>query len=445
MLKSFREYIEENSLCSTADKILVAVSGGIDSVVLLDLFHASGFETGLAHCNFHLRGEESDGDAAFVKSLAEGYAIEYYEKDFKTEQFAREKGISIQMAARDLRYQWFEEIRKKFHYELIATAHNQDDILETFFINLSRGTGIRGLSGIPVKAGKLIRPLLFASREKILGYAEKKGISFREDSSNTSDKYLRNKVRQQLIPMLEEQNPSFRKSLMETISKLLDTEKVFAEEMKRMKKSLLKYKGESASIRIADLEKLEYRKTVLYEILSDFNFGSASMEDIIHSLSGPSGKQFLSPTHRLVKDREDLILAPLKEDRDRKYYLELDMGQISEPIDLEWVIVDHTENFHIPKDPNVACLDLDLLDFPLILRHWKKGDYFHPFGMEGMKKMSDFLIDAKVSLPEKERVCLLASGQKIVWVVGHRIDDRFRITNHTKQVLLIRHTIKQDP
>ena len=438
MLKNFIEYIEANSLCRATDRILVTVSGGIDSVVLLDLFHASGFETGVAHCNFHLRGEESDGDAAFVKSLATSYASEYHEKDFQTEQYAREEGISIQMAARDLRYQWFEEIRAAFKYDLIATAHNQDDILETFFINLSRGTGIRGLSGIPAKAGKLIRPLLFASRKKILAYTETKDIAYREDSSNASDKYLRNKIRRQLIPMLEEQNPSFRKSLIGTIDNLLETEKMFAEEMARTKKKLLVYKGESVSIRIADLEKLEYRKTVLYEILAEFNFRSASIEDIIRSLRGPSGKKFFSPTHRLVKDRKDLIITTINEDKSRKYYIELYMGQINDPLDLEWIIVDHTRDFHIPKDPNVACLDLDLLNFPLILRHWQKGDYFQPFGMQGMKKMSDFLIDAKVSLPDKENIWLLASGQKIVWVVGHRIDDRFRITTSTKQVLLIR-------
>lgn len=238
--------------------------------------------------------------------------------------------------------------------------------------------------------------------------------------------------------MFEEQNPSFRKSLIGTIDNLLETEKIFAEEMARTKKRLLVYKGESVSIRIADLEKLEYRKTVLYEILAEFNFRSASIDDIIRSLRGPSGKKFFSPTHRLVKDRKDLIITTINEDKSRKYYIELDMGQINDPLDLEWIIVDHTRNFHIPKDPNVACLDLDLLNFPLILRHWQKGDYFQPFGMQGMKKMSDFLIDAKVSLPDKENIWLLASGQEIVWVVGHRIDDRFRITTSTKQVLLIR-------
>jgi len=212
MLQRFLEYIEANSICTRDEKILVAVSGGIDSVVLLNLFQEAGFDTALAHCNFHLRGSESDEDAGFVKSLSGEKAQEFYLKDFDTEEVAGQRGISIQMAARDLRYEWFEELRKEKKYHFIATAHNLDDILETFFINLSRGTGIRGLSGIPPKSGRLIRPLLFASREEIIAYATEKGLSYREDSSNASEKYLRNRIRHKLLPMLEEQNPSFRQS-----------------------------------------------------------------------------------------------------------------------------------------------------------------------------------------------------------------------------------------
>jgi len=440
MLERFRDFIKANSLCEEGDLILVAVSGGIDSVVMLDLLINAGFETGIAHCNFHLRGKESEEEADFVESLAADYSVKFHRIDFETGKHAKDEGISIQMAARNLRYTWFEEIRAANKYDFIATAHNQDDILETFFINLSRGTGIRGLAGIPSKSGKLIRPLLFASRENIIDYANLKGLIHREDSSNTSDKYLRNKIRHQLLPMLEEQNPSFRKSLVETISKLSETEKLFRGELENLRKSLLVVSDDRTSLSIPELEKLESKKTILYEILADFNFGSASVEDIVNSLNGPPGKQFFSPTHRLVKDRKDLIITPLKEEENRKYYLDLSEGQVYDPLDLEWVVVDNTDNFKIPKNPNIACLDLDLLDFPLILRHWQKGDYFQPFGMQGIKKISNFLIDEKVSLPDKENTWMLASGHKIIWVIGHRIDEKFRITGKTRQVLMVKYS-----
>ncbi len=440
MLESFREYIRSNKLCKKGDRILVTVSGGIDSVVLLDLFISAGYDAGVAHCNFKLRGEESELDAKFVESLARDYGSEFYRKDFETQRIAKEEKISIQMAARDIRYAWFEEIRTVEGFDLIATAHNQDDVLETFFINLSRGTGIRGLTGIPPVAGRIVRPLLFAPRESILAYVEKKKLQFREDSSNASEKYLRNKIRHRLLPLLEEQNPSFRRSLLGTMAKLSETEKVFREEMEKLKKGLLVNRENRISIRIEELEKLESKKTVLFEILSEYNFSPASTEDICNALNGPPGKQFFSPSHRLVKDREELILTPLQEDEERKYYIELDAGQVFDPVNLEWVIIEATSSFRISRDPNVACLDLDLLDFPLILRRWHKGDYFQPFGMKGMKKLSDFLIDEKVSRPDKEKIWLLTSGQKIVWVVGHRIDERFRISEGTQQVLMIKYT-----
>lgn len=439
MLDRFREYIEKESICGFDDQILIAVSGGIDSVALLCLFEEAGYKIAIAHCNFHLRGVESDADASFVASLANEKSIRFYRKDFNTEEVARERGISIQMAARDLRYTWFEEVRNKEKYDLIATAHNLDDVLETFFINLSRGTGIRGLSGIPSKAGKVIRPLLFASREEIIDYAEKKGIRYREDSSNASEKYLRNKIRHKLLPLLEEQNPSFRRSLMETITKLSETEKIFSEEMDKLKNELMIFGKNQVLIPIENLDKLRSQKTVLYEILADYNFGPSTIEDICNSLGGPPGKQFFSQSHRLVKDRKELILTPLSEEENRKYYIELEQGQIYDPVNLEWVIIEYSEKFDILKDPNIACLDLDMLNFPLILRHWQAGDYFQPFGMQDMKKMSDFLIDEKVSLPDKENVWLLAMGQKIVWVLGRRIDDRFKITEQTRQVLMFKY------
>jgi tRNA(Ile)-lysidine synthase len=440
MLEEFRHFIQSNSLCQPTDRILLAVSGGIDSMVLLHLYFAAGYKPGIAHCNFHLRGAESDGDEKSVKSIAENMDAAYHQQDFDTEQSADESGISIQMAARNLRYRWFEEIRKKYGYQFIATAHNQDDVIETFFINLSRGTGIRGLTGIPVRSETVIRPLLFASRESIVDYATEHDIGFREDSSNASDKYLRNRVRHHLIPMLEEENPSFRNALMDTMLKLSETEKLYERELVQLKHRLVRTEGDRTRISIRDLLAHDARRSILFEILSDYNFSSQAMEDIIHSLEGPSGKIFLSSTHRIVKDRADLIITPLEKEEERKYYLERESGGISEPVDLEWMVVDNTETFHIPNDRKIACLDLQKLHFPLMLRHWQMGDYFRPLGMQGMKKISDYLIDIKVSLPDKERTWLLTSGSKIAWVIGQRIDDRFKVRPETRQVLMMKFT-----
>ena len=440
MLEKFRHFIQSNALCQYGDRILIAVSGGIDSMVLLHLFFTAGYQPGIAHCNFHLRGDESDGDEKFVKSIAGERNADYHQQDFDTERSATESGISTQMAARNLRYRWFEEVREKHGYNHIATAHNQDDVIETFFINLSRGTGIRGLTGIPVRSEKVIRPLLFASRESIVEYAAENNIKFREDSSNASDRYLRNRIRHHLIPMLEEENPSFRNALMDTMRKLSETEKLYGQELMKLKQRLVRREGDRIRISIRDLSAMETSRSILFEILSEYNFSPQAMDDILHSLEGSSGRQFLSATHRIVKDREDLILTPLAGEDDRKFYLEREVGRITEPLDLEWMVVDHTETFHIPADPEIACVDLDKLSFPLMLRHWKPGDSFQPLGMKGIKKISDYLIDNKVSLPDKDRTWLLTSENKIAWVIGQRIDERFKVRPETRHVLLMKFT-----
>ena len=440
MLDQFNRFVESNSLCRPADRILLAVSGGIDSMVLMHLCFEAGYQAGIAHCNFHLRGTESDGDEEFVKAVAERLQAAFHRQDFNTEQVAQESGVSIQMAARSLRYQWFEEICQENGYDLIATAHNQDDLIETFFINLSRGTGIRGLTGIPARSGRIIRPLLFAPRRSILEYADEHQISFREDSSNASDKYLRNRIRHHLIPMLEEENPSFRNAILDTILKLSETEKLYEQEILQWKQRLVRREGDRIRIPVRELSHHEARRSILFEILSEYNFTSLAMEDILHSLEGPSGKQFLSATHRIVKDREDLIITSLDEVERRRYYLEKQSGWITDPVHLEWMVVEHTGSFQLPKDPRIACLDLQKLQFPLMIRHWEPGDYFRPLGMEGMKKISDYLIDKKVSLPDKEQTWLLASGREIVWVMGYRIDDRFKVRPETRQVLMMKLT-----
>ena len=439
MLEQFKSFILEEDLCRPSEKVLLAVSGGIDSVAMLELFREAGYDVGIAHCNFRLRGSESEEDENFVRKLAEKYGLEYHVRDFDTGKTAAEDGISIQMAARNLRYSWFETLRKEHQYDRIATAHNQDDILETFFINLSRGTGIRGLTGIPIRTGKVIRPLLFASRKNIHAYIRKKSLDYREDSSNASDKYLRNMIRHQLIPLMEEKNPSFRQSMAETIEKLKETGILYKREIENMKNQVIRSEAGNTIVDLMKLLRMQPLKTLLFEILAEYNFSSPVMNDVIHALQGTPGKQFFSSTHRLVKDREQLIITPVEESDPKRYYIDMNQESIQDPVHLEWVVVDRTENFNIPNDPKIASLDLDLLEFPLILRHWQQGDYFRPFGMKGMKKLSDFLIDKKVPLPDKEKIWLLCTGQKIIWVVGYRIDDRFRITGNTKQILMIRY------
>jgi tRNA(Ile)-lysidine synthase len=240
--------------------------------------------------------------------------------------------------------------------------------------------------------------------------------------------------------MLEEENPSFRNALMDTMLKLSETEKLYEKELLQLKQRLLRTEGGRTRVSIADLSAHVAKRSILFEILTDYNFSSQAMEDIIHSLEGPSGKKFLSSTHRIVKDREDLIITPLEIKDERKFYLESESSRIYEPVNLEWMVVDHTESFHIPNDRKIACLDLQKLHFPLLLRHWQKGDYFQPLGMRGMKKISDYLIDMKVSLPDKEKTWLLTSGNKIVWVIGQRIDDRFKVRPETRQVLMMKFT-----
>jgi tRNA(Ile)-lysidine synthase len=438
MIDQFRSFIRDNHLIRKSDKILLTVSGGIDSIVMLDLFNRSGYNCGIAHCNFGLRGDESDGDEDFVRQLAYQYNVKFYCNHFNTEEYAREENISIQMAARKLRYDWFEKVRQSHPYNLIATAHNQDDVLETFFINLARGSGIRGLTGIKALQGRIIRPLLFAPRSLIEAYANKQSLSFREDSSNASEKYIRNKIRHKILPLFEEINPGFRNTLMETILKLRDTEAIFCDDINMMRKELLTVQDDMISISLDKLRELPQRKTYLFEFLSEYHFTPKQIHDIDEAINATSGKQFFSTTNRLVKDRSKLIITPIGEEEYRRYYIGEGSNQIYEPVHLEFILIEHTKSFRIPSESNIACLDYDLLTFPLLIRKWKSGDYFQPLGMKHRKKLSNFLVDQKLSIVEKENLWLLVNKEDIVWVINQRIDERYKITSKTRQVLMIK-------
>jgi len=437
MLNDFLEFVKEKQLFEPPQKVLLAISGGIDSMVLLHLFEKSEFEYGIVHCNFNLRGEESDGDEKFVKQQVFLHGVPAWFESFETEEYARLNGISIEMAARELRYEFFEKVRSENEFDCIATAHHIDDLIETFFLNLSRKTGIKGLTGIKEKSGKIIRPLLFADRKQIENYAHANFIEFREDSTNNEVVFQRNFLRHKILPLFQELNPSFKKNILASIENLKETEQVYSGYLEEEKKRVFHRDNQKVEIDIEALLKTPFPEALLFEMLTDFNYNSSVIKTIYESLSTDSGKQFYSKTHRLVKDRQSLFIVPVTEQEERIYYVENSENELFEPLNLVVEKIPVSE-FKLNKSPNVACLDLNLLEFPLLIRKWQQGDYFQPLGMTGYKKVSDFFIDEKIPLHEKENTWLLCSGNKIVWIIGFRIDNRFKVTPETKMVYEIK-------
>jgi tRNA(Ile)-lysidine synthase len=435
MESAFRTFIEQQGLCNDQQQIMLAVSGGIDSVVMTDLFCNAGHTCTVLHCNFGLRGGESDGDEAFVRTLAAGYEIPVFVKHFETEDYAEEHGISIQMAARELRYAWFQEITEHDDTHRIATAHNLNDSIETVLLNLSRGTGIKGITGIPVMNGKTIRPLLFATRKEITDYARDRSLQYREDSSNASKKYHRNKVRHDLIPVFEEINPSFIQTMRDNIRRFGESYTIYREQVAKKRGAIFLEKGSHIEIRVDSIKELEPIGSWLYELFSEFGFTMDQCLNIEKILDADSGKQFISPTHRLFRDRDTFLLYKVENLSFERYYIDSPESRASLPFSMDIEVIDRQDMSGFPSSRKIACLDLDRLNFPLIIRKWQHGDYFYPLGMEQMKKVSDFFIDNKIPVPEKGRTWILTSGNKIVWIMGLRIDNRFRITDKTKRVI----------
>ena len=436
-MSGFQSFIDKEGLCGKTDRILLGVSGGVDSVCMLHYFSIAGYPTGIAHCNFGLRGDESDQDEIFVRNLANEFDIPLFSVKFNTQKIAEKEGISIQMAARDLRYEWFEEIRKKYDYDYIAIAHNKDDVIETFLINLTRGSGLKGFTGIKPKSGKIIRPLLFSSRNDILTYLSTNNLEFREDSSNNSVKYSRNLIRHELIPLFEKINPSFRETMIENISRLKESEEVYLDNIRSKKELTFKEENQKIIIDIEQLKLLHPLTTYLHEFLKPFGFSHTQISDIINSLDGISGKKFISLTHRLIKDRTELIIEEVSATQNRSYLIKNKNDSIEHPVSLNIVELQRSENFEISKDTNTGLFDLDLIEFPITIRKWKSGDYFMPLGMKNLKKLSDFYIDEKLSISEKENTWILESENKIIWIIGKRIDERFKITDKTSEILKI--------
>ncbi len=433
MLFSFRKFVKTTALFNTQDKILLAVSGGIDSVTMAYLFHKARYKFAIAHCNFQLRGKESDEDEIFVRNIADTYNVPFYSKQFPTEEYAKRNALSIQMAARELRYKWFDELLRTKKYDYVATGHNSDDQTETFFINLSRGTGIAGIHGISCKENKVIRPLLFAYRKDIEAFVRKHNLLYREDSSNISDKYIRNEIRHNIIPLFCKINPNFKTGISNSIKYIRDAELLIKKIVDDKKGKVIKTEEDKIIISLDKLLQLHPLSLFIYEFLSEYNFNSAKIKEIEKSINRISGKKFTSPTHILIKNRKELIVYPKSKTVFKEYRINEKQGFIKIPVRMKIKKIKN-KDFVIPADKHIANLDYENLTFPLILRKWKSGDYFYPLGMKDRKKLSDFFIDSKFSVKDKEDVWLLCSKNKIAWITGHRIDNRFKITKNTRNI-----------
>ena len=431
MKNNFLHYIYEHKLFDTKSKILLAISGGIDSVCLADLLIRSGYNVEFAHCNFKLREEESDQDEIFVSDLANKYKIPFHHISFDTNHYALSNKRSIQMAARELRYEWFEKVRREISADYIAIAHNQNDNIETFFINLINGTGIKGLRAIQNKNNFIVRPLMFANRNQIEEYVNLRSLNFREDSSNKSKKYQRNKVRHELIPLLKQINPSIENTIADEIEIIKNTYSIFKEQAERVVKEISCQTVDGIKISKKKLIKLEPIETYLYEILNVFGF--TDLKSIKNSILSNPGKQFFSKSHRLLIDREFVFVEKI-EDNFFKYIL-IDESTLilSSPLNISFKI---STNDQMDKIKDTAYFDYEKLVFPLVIRKWKSGDKFIPSGMKGFKKLSDFFIDNKINRFLKEKTLLLCSNDDIIWVIGLRIDERYKATSKTKKMYI---------
>ena len=434
VLKKFKNHINKELSFLKGSRLLIAISGGLDSVVLSYLCHEIKLDFALVHCNFNLRDEESDGDEAFVLQLGDNFNKEVFIESFDTKNYATDHKLSIQMAARELRYDFFDELREQLDFDYILTAHHADDNLETFLINLSRGTGLEGLTGIPEQNNTIIRPLIPFDRASLEAYALKNKIIWREDSSNDETKYLRNKLRHDVIPKLKEINPLLLQNFARTQAYLRDSKEIVDDRIDAISNDVITTLSEDhIYFNIEKLLELNNPKAYLYELLKDYGF--TEWNDAYNLLEAQSGKQIFSATHRLLKDRESLILTEVTSEINFKIDISENESQVKTPLgELCFDTVDAVYGKHT----NTIFVDKDLLKFPLEVRTWKKGDYFYPFGMQGSKKLSKFFKDEKWSLVDKENCLLLCSGDEIVWIINYRADNRFRVTRRTKHILKIK-------
>lgn len=431
MKDKFFKNIIDTELFLKNDKLLLAISGGADSVALALLLKEGGYNFEMAHCNFNLRGEESDADEYFVKILSKKLDVHYHTKTFNTNEYASKNKISVQMAARDLRYNWLEELRKESQSDYIVVAHHKDDDIETFFINLIRGSGIKGFLGMKQKRNKIIRPLLLFSRKEIEEYLKSKGQEFRNDSSNTDIKYLRNNIRHHLMPLIKDINPSFSDTFSKEIAYMNEVYNVFNDNLIEVKNKIVSKMDKGIVIDKQKLLSVHNNKIFLREIIAPFGFNET--EKILESCISSSGKMFYANNYRLLIDRDKIFVTEFSDDSSDVIVISEDTDTIRFPISLKFSVSNQLE-FNASKTS--VFLDFDKLEFPLKLRRWEEGDYFYPIGLNGRKKLSDYFVDNKFSRFEKEECFLLCSGEDIIWIIGHRMDDRFKIISNTKKVYI---------
>lgn len=434
MKEQIQQYIIQHQLLSGEKPVVVGISGGADSVALLHILVSLGYKCIAAHCNFNLRGDESFRDEQFTIDFTQRLQVPLCKISFETNKYAQENRLSVEMAARELRYRWFEELLNTYDADAVAVAHHRDDSVETLLINLTRGSGLTGLTGIKPKNGNVVRPLLCVSREDIYAYIENNGLEYVTDSSNSSDIYTRNFIRLKVIPLLEEINPSVKASLARTANHLYDASLIYNHSIEEARRVII----QNNRLSISALLSFPAPATILYEMLKPYGFSRTVCESIFTVLEKDSGKIFYSSTHRLLKDRSDLLIDVLSGEDNRAYLINLEDDNVDLPVELKPEIVVIKEDYQIEKDKKFAYFDFDKLSFPLVLRHWQEGDWFVPFGMKGKKKISDYFSDKKFSLFDKEKTWLLCSGQDVIWIVGERTDNRYRIEKTTKRVLKLK-------
>ena len=434
MIQKIQNYIEKEKLLNVGDKIIVGLSGGADSVALLHILHNLGYSCIAAHCNFHLRGEESDRDEQFAARFAISLNLPFFKQDFNTRDIAKQWRISIEMAARDLRYQWFTDLQASQQADAIAVAHHRDDNIETLLLNLIRGTGIKGLTGIQPRIGCLIRPLLCVSKKEIIQYVQIENLPFINDSSNEQKEIIRNKIRLQVIPLLETINPSVREAIVQTMENLNEASKIYETEIGNAIRVI--YNKDSISIPL--LKTFPSPESILFELLKNYGFGKETILEIYRAMDGQPGKLFYAAEYYVVKDRDQLLLSPIVREDEKEYFIQENDNFLEFPFRMEINLRTNDNPIVIDKNANIACLDYDRLQFPLTLRRWKIGDKFMPIGMKHFQKLSDFFTNCKFSKIQKEKTWILTSGGEIVWVVNYRIDERFKVKNTTKNRYILK-------
>ncbi|WOI24034.1 tRNA lysidine(34) synthetase TilS [Nonlabens ulvanivorans] len=443
MLTAFQEHLHDHFSNLREKRLLIAISGGLDSVVLTHLLFNTGYKIALAHCNFHLRSSESDQDEQFVRQLAGRLKMDCHVAQFDTLDYASKRGVSTQMAARELRYDFFDDLCNDHNYDYLLTAHHLDDQIETFFINLNRGAGLNGLQGIPRVNGRVIRPLLPFSREQIQNYAIDAQISWREDSSNSSNKYQRNQLRNQILPLLHEALPQFKTHFAQSLGYLKGSQDLVNDAVLRFRESVIKTTPTGIKINLSQLKTFSNPQAYLYEVVKAYGF--YNMKDVMNIVDGQSGKRIESDQFVLFKDRERVVIEELRLLKPIELTIDDSCVQYhfyDASIDIEKINVEDANAFVKDNhDKNVLFLDASQVCYPLILRSWKNGDRIKPLGMKGSKLVSDVLTDSKVSFIAKEKIVVLTWEDEILWIVGIRSSRHGKVTSSTNQLLKITYKI----